>query len=97
MTATATQNVVAGMARCLVCKSAHRVEGQARRAYVGYGRYEERISWPQAETTCCGRPMRTDKIRGRVTDQPCDARCTHAKGSSCECSCGGKNHGKHAI
>lgn len=23
----------------------------------------------------------------------CDARCTHAKGHSCECACGGKNHG----
>jgi hypothetical protein len=24
----------------------------------------------------------------------CDARCTNAKGFKCECSCGGKNHGK---
>lgn len=23
----------------------------------------------------------------------CDARCQHAKGHKCECSCGGKNHG----
>lgn len=23
----------------------------------------------------------------------CDARCRHAKGTSCECSCGGKFHG----
>jgi hypothetical protein len=23
----------------------------------------------------------------------CDARCMSAKGRSCECSCGGKNHG----
>jgi hypothetical protein len=23
----------------------------------------------------------------------CDARCQHAKGHNCECSCGGKNHG----
>lgn len=23
----------------------------------------------------------------------CDARCMGAKGNSCECSCGGKNHG----
>jgi hypothetical protein len=23
----------------------------------------------------------------------CDARCRSAKGHSCECSCGGKNHG----
>jgi hypothetical protein len=25
----------------------------------------------------------------------CDSRCQHAKGHSCECSCGGKNHGIH--
>jgi hypothetical protein len=23
----------------------------------------------------------------------CDSRCMNAKGKSCECSCGGKNHG----
>lgn len=24
---------------------------------------------------------------------PCDARCTGARGHTCDCSCGGKNHG----
>lgn len=32
-------------------------------------------------------------IKGRVTDCPCDGRCTSAKGPNCDCSCGGKNHG----
>lgn len=27
----------------------------------------------------------------------CDARCLHAKGATCECSCGGKNHGAKAV
>lgn len=27
-------------------------------------------------------------------DHVCDARCTGAKGHSCDCSCGGANHGK---
>lgn len=27
----------------------------------------------------------------------CDARCTHASGPSCDCSCGGKNHGAGAA
>lgn len=27
----------------------------------------------------------------------CDARCTHAKGPNCECSCGGENHGTGAV
>jgi len=25
----------------------------------------------------------------------CDRRCTHAKGSDCECQCGGRFHGIH--
>lgn len=27
----------------------------------------------------------------------CDARCENARGFKCECSCGGKNHGKSAF
>lgn len=28
---------------------------------------------------------------------PCDARCTNAPGPSCDCSCGGKNHGTGRV
>jgi hypothetical protein len=42
----------------------------------------------------CGEDVRLIAIRGRRRDAvPCDVRCTSAKGSSCECSCGGANHG----
>jgi hypothetical protein len=27
----------------------------------------------------------------------CDARCTYALGPQCDCSCGGRNHGTHAV
>lgn len=27
----------------------------------------------------------------------CDSRCTHARGLTCECSCGGKNHGSMIL
>ena len=27
----------------------------------------------------------------------CDGRCTHATGPSCDCKCGGKNHGSHLV
>lgn len=37
--------------------------------------------------------VRLDSIRGRVTNHKCDAKCLYAKGPSCDCSCGGKNHG----
>lgn len=33
-------------------------------------------------------------IRGKVSAHKCAAKCTHAKGGDCECSCGGANHGK---
>lgn len=38
---------------------------------------------------------RTERSR-LVTESlrcPCDARCTHARGPSCDCKCGGLNHG----
>lgn len=28
---------------------------------------------------------------------PCDARCTGATGPTCNCVCGGENHGSHAV
>lgn len=40
--------------------------------------------------------MRTIKYKSHPSKHECDARCMHAKGKTmnCECSCGGKNHGK---
>jgi hypothetical protein len=31
--------------------------------------------------------------KSNPSNHKCDARCQHAKGHNCECSCGGKNHG----
>jgi hypothetical protein len=45
--------------------------------------------------------VRVYVVRGRVIkgilrpESPCDDRCVYAKGNLCECSCGGKNHGKN--
>lgn len=37
-------------------------------------------------------PLKT--LKGRlVEDKKCDRRCTGATGPSCDCSCGGANHG----
>lgn len=33
-------------------------------------------------------------VKGIKTEHVCDARCTSARGHNCECSCGGKNHGR---
>jgi hypothetical protein len=40
--------------------------------------------------------FRTIEYKRNPSLHKCDARCQHAKGHSCECSCGGKNHGKAA-
>lgn len=46
--------------------------------------------------TSCGKPIKTEEIWGNRTNKPCDARCLSAKRASCDCSCGGENHGtKH--
>lgn len=52
---------------------------------------------PDQSFVHCRAHKRPLAYRGlQVTLKPehkCDARCTSAKGHSCECSCGGKNHG----
>ena len=43
----------------------------------------------------CGHKRLAHRVFGKLNlGVKCDARCTHAKGISCECSCGGKNHGQ---
>lgn len=38
------------------------------------------------------------RVQGRyVAEIKCDGRCMGAKGHNCECSCGGANHGSHAM
>lgn len=42
----------------------------------------------------CGNPQLAKEVRGTFkASVPCNAKCTTAKGFTCECSCGGKNHG----
>lgn len=40
--------------------------------------------------------QRMVEYKSNPSRHQCDSRCTHAKGRTmkCECSCGGKNHGK---
>lgn len=42
----------------------------------------------------CGKPRVARQVLGVfVAHKGCDARCQSATGHTCECSCGGKNHG----
>jgi len=36
-------------------------------------------------------------VKGKRSEQPCDARCTNAKGFDCQCSCAGLNHGRGFV
>lgn len=45
---------------------------------------------------CCGQQMTAKVLKGITTDHVCSAKCMGSKGHVCECSCGGKNHGKAA-
>jgi hypothetical protein len=40
--------------------------------------------------------MRVIEFRRNPSLHKCDARCETAKGHKCECSCGGKHHGRAA-
>lgn len=43
----------------------------------------------------CGHRIVVKRVLGKFrADKKCDARCEGATGQQCECSCGGKNHGK---
>ena len=41
--------------------------------------------------------FRTIEFKRSPSLHKCDARCQHAKGRSCECSCKGANHGRGAA
>lgn len=49
---------------------------------------------PQEDERCaCGRRRLWASVQGRVGKQPCGGKCMASKGPSCECACGGANHG----
>jgi hypothetical protein len=56
-------------------------------------------AWTTPLVTCsaCGRALIAQRLQARTVESVrCDARCTSAKGHSCDCSCGGANHGQAA-
>jgi len=57
--------------------------------------YEHRFGNAALDCRVCGLAVRNLKpIRGTVKPNvACNAKCLSSKGPTCECSCGGKNHG----
>lgn len=108
MTQTRTREVFA-MAHCKKCKAAKRISGTSTRRYQRTDKFGNDVfsrtvnfgAMVQCWNGCTshaigGTTVEVNQIRGVVTETPCDARCTSAKGHQCECSCGGKNHGSQA-
>lgn len=63
-------------------------------AAIGGGKPTEYAGDPIGICPNCGHMMQTGILKGRFNaDIPCNAKCTGARGHSCECSCGGANHG----
>lgn len=84
--------------RCRACCHVVAVEEQLGVAATPSGAME-----PTARCVCDGKL----ELLGRVGRKPglwrdsercaCDARCTNAPGPSCDCSCGGVNHGTGRV
>ncbi|NRF71419.1 hypothetical protein HLB44_30980 [Aquincola sp. S2] len=85
--------------RCKRCNTTRRIRYRVQMCHVGYGRKEpsyfkesDGARGPGGEV-CCGRPMKFGFLRATLNPAvKCSARCTHAVGFQCECSCGGENH-----
>lgn len=41
----------------------------------------------------CGNVMNVERLASVFTEESCDPRCMGATGPSCQCACGGENHG----
>lgn len=78
--------------KCLTCLTVMATEEEN-----GYPQYEKR------ECGVCGGKLECmGRVHGAslVTEAercPCDERCTAAQGPSCECKCGGVNHGTNML
>lgn len=98
-TATATAKF---LGRCAVkgCKHTVRVEDSEmiREVWTKGGPWEP----VQGEPRCADHPrlvLRWSRVQGVFNDaKVCTEKCMGATGPSCECECGGENHGgRHAL
>jgi hypothetical protein len=90
--------------RCKTCNRVTRVDYRRQMNSIGYGR-KEAVYFRESDgvkhvqpVECCGRVTGWNWLKAFLNPAvKCDARCTHAKGFNCECSCGGENHGRGGV
>jgi hypothetical protein len=79
------------------------VYGLANARFAAIGGVKSKHNWYDGFSRLVGRPetgpdailpvTRTIHYKSNPSLHKCDARCRHAKGHNCECSCGGEFHG----
>lgn len=68
-----------------------RCDFTAAREHEGHGP----VPRPWRACPHCGGPVTGGLVDGAYSDGiRCDASCQYARGPSCDCSCGGANHGR---
>lgn len=85
--------------RCKSCRATRRIAYRHERRDIGYGR-KASVYFKESDGSrgpggeyCCGRRMAFGFLQAVLNPAvKCNARCVHAVGFSCECSCGGENH-----
>lgn len=95
--ATMEATAVRMLAVCPRCKTAHAEDVPAVEASEFFYLTSCQGGGQTAHRSCreCGRGLhRWSSVRGKVNAAvKCNARCTGARRSDCECECGGHNHG----
>lgn len=90
--------------RCKQCRQTRRIRYRRELQHIGYGR-KVAVYFKESDGSrgpggeyCCGRRMTFGFLQARLNPAvKCNARCTHAVGFSCECSCGGENHATGGV
>ena len=102
-------NTTRYIAKCRTCKchtsslcsgqDMHRAKDDPRREGPGGVYHHARTGGIVLDCKSCGKPMWAHPVQGKISEKHvCGARCMASTGPSCECSCGGKNHGaSHAT
>ena len=70
------------LGKCETCVRPVRAEDDAER--------QDHVRRPCPD---CGSMVKVERLYGTVSEMQCDARCEGAGGPSCDCACGGINHG----
>ena len=79
-TTTTSTETFRTVGRCKSCKAVNVAETDSKYS-------------PKWIVCPCGKQVQTIPVTGRMVETvKCGPRCTSARGASCDCSCGGRNH-----